>query len=101
MNSIELACIAVGSQAALARAIGVWPQAVHQWIEGERPVPSKQCIPIEEATGGKVTRYDLRPDIFGTASRDAAEGHPLARRSAAVSTEAAATRGTVLIRKAG
>lgn len=61
-NAIE----AAGGQSALAKAINVTPPMVWQWINGLRPVPAHHCIPIEEATGGKVTRYDLRPDVFGT-----------------------------------
>lgn len=29
--------------------------------------PAHHCLAIEEATGGKVTRYQLRPDVFGPA----------------------------------
>ena len=59
-------CVAVekaGGQAALALAIGVSPQLVWQWVNGRRPVAPRHCIPIETATG--VTRYELRPDVFG------------------------------------
>lgn len=58
---------AAGTQASLATAIGIHPTFVSQWAKNRRPVPAKWCIPIEEATGGVVTRYDLRPDIFGPA----------------------------------
>lgn len=54
-----------GGQSALAKAINVAPPVVWQWLKGLRPVPAHHCIPIEDATGGKVTRYDLRPDVFG------------------------------------
>lgn len=54
-----------GGQAALARALGVTPQAVSQWVKGTRPVPPRHAIAIELATG--VSRHDLRPDIFGAA----------------------------------
>lgn len=56
-----------GSQAALASAIGIHPSFVSQWVNDHRPIPAKWCIPIEHATNGAVTRYDLRPDIFGPA----------------------------------
>lgn len=62
MNFIKLACEASGSQAALARRLGVTPAAVAQWLKGLRPVPPKQCVTIERATAGRVTRRDLRPD---------------------------------------
>ena len=68
MNPIERACEAAGGQVVLARSIGVTPQAVNQWVRGSRRVPAEQCLPIETATEGAVTRYELRPDVFGQAS---------------------------------
>ena len=65
MSSIQRACDAVGSPSKLAQAIGVNRQFVHQWLHGARPVPPARCISIEKATGGTVTRYELRPDVFG------------------------------------
>ena len=62
MNFVELACSMVGSQSALARCLGVTSPAVSQWVKGVRPVPAKHCTAIERATGGQVTRRDLRPD---------------------------------------
>jgi len=58
---------AAGSQSALSQFLGVHPAFVSQWATGRRPVPGRWCIPIEQATGGAVTRHDLRPDIFGEA----------------------------------
>lgn len=46
----------------LARAIGVSPVLISQWKTGARPVPIDRCPAIERATGGAVTRRDLRPD---------------------------------------
>lgn len=66
MKPIERAIEASGGrQSELAKAIGVAPQALNQWVTGVRPVPAKHCIAIEQAAGGKVTRHDLRPDVFG------------------------------------
>lgn len=64
-SAISRAISICGSQKALADALGVSLGAVNQWARGHRPIPPKQCIPIEEACGGQVTRYDLRPDVFG------------------------------------
>ena len=50
-------------QAAVARHLQVTPQAVHQWVKGVRPVPPRLVLVIEADTG--VTRYELRPDVFG------------------------------------
>lgn len=66
-SPIERAVAEIGSQSALAKAIGVAPAMVWQWCDGRRPVPAHRCVPIEEATQGKVTRYELRPDVFGEA----------------------------------
>lgn len=38
-------------------------QAVSQWID----VPPDRCLEVEQAIG--VSRYDLRPDIYGPAPR--------------------------------
>ncbi len=65
MSAIRVAVDALGGVSRLARAIGVTPPSVHQWLRGSRPIPPAQCIPIETATNGAVTRYDLRPDVFG------------------------------------
>lgn len=54
-------------QAPLARALDVTPGMVWQWKEGMRKVPADRVLAIETATGGQVTRYELRPDVFGPA----------------------------------
>ncbi|SMR69311.1 Putative antitoxin of toxin-antitoxin system, YdaS/YdaT [Stenotrophomonas sp. yr243] len=69
MNPIAIAVERSGAgQAGLARLLGVTPQAVNQWINGNRPVPPRHVLAIEAATG--VSRHDLRPDVFGNASGD-------------------------------
>lgn len=50
------------SAADLAKDVGVTPVLISQWRNGIRPVPVERCVPIERATGGAVTRKDLRPD---------------------------------------
>lgn len=41
---------------------------VWNWLNTDKtPMPpAEHCRAIEEATGGQVTRYDLRPDVFGS-----------------------------------
>ncbi len=51
-----------GSTLILAKQLGVRPASISQWCAGTRKVPMKRCIAIEQATGGAVTRADLRPD---------------------------------------
>ena len=48
----------------LAEACGQPRQAVDRWRRTGK-VPAHHCIPIEVATKGAVTRYELRPDVFG------------------------------------
>lgn len=66
MTPIEKAVCEAGGVTALAKAIGTAQSFVSQMKSGDRPIPPRFCIPIEEAVGGVVTRYDLRPDIFGS-----------------------------------
>ncbi len=51
------------TQAALARALGVTPGAVSQWVSGETKLTAERCIQIERATLGQVRCEDLRPDV--------------------------------------
>ena len=59
------------SQSDLARQLGINPQSVQLWVK-DKKVPAKRCIKIEELTGGKLTRYQLNPEIFGNK-----DSHPL------------------------
>jgi DNA-binding transcriptional regulator YdaS (Cro superfamily) len=52
------------SQVAVARAVGVSPQAVSEILRRGRRVPAEWCLALETATGGAVTRHDLRPDLY-------------------------------------
>ena len=53
------------TQSEFAAELGVTQGLVHQWIYGLTKVIAERCAAIEFATGGKVTKHDLRPDIFG------------------------------------
>ncbi|MCB1687714.1 MAG: helix-turn-helix domain-containing protein [Halioglobus sp.] len=63
-----MAASIAGGKTALANRIGMSKQFMQQIADGDRPVPAKWCIPIEDAIDGAITRYDLRPDIFGRKS---------------------------------
>ena len=63
MKPIERACEIIGSQAKLARSLGVTTPVVNQWISGIRPIPTERCPDIERATSGQVTCEELRPDL--------------------------------------
>lgn len=65
-TALQQAIRYVGSQTALARCLGIRPQAVQQWTTTGR-VPAERCLALEQATRGKVSRYAPRPDVFGPA----------------------------------
>ena len=50
------------SRVELASAVGVSLGMISQWVNKTRPVSTERCVAIENATNGKVTRKDLRPD---------------------------------------
>ena len=52
------------SQTEFARRVGVSQGMVWQWLNGRRRVAAENVLPIEEATGGAVTRHELRPDLY-------------------------------------
>ena len=62
MNPIRRAAEILGSQAALADAIGVRQPTVSEWACDDRPVPIERCVGIERATGRAVMRWHLRPE---------------------------------------
>ncbi|HBE20085.1 MAG TPA: hypothetical protein DDW51_21330 [Cyanobacteria bacterium UBA11367] len=47
--------------ASLARRTGIHDVSLVHWRDGKRPVPIPRCTQLEVATGGLVTRKDLRP----------------------------------------
>ncbi|MFS2007946.1 transcriptional regulator [Duganella sp. CT11-25] len=65
-NAIEKAARLAGNRTALANLVGVTPQAVQQWVK-RGLAPAKRCLRIEAVLDSAVTRFDLRPDLFGAA----------------------------------
>ena len=59
-----------GNAANLARALGVSPVMVSQWVSGVKSVPAERCPAIERATGGDVRCEELRPDVEWNVLRD-------------------------------
>lgn len=51
-----------GAARRLAKIIGAHEPDVSRWISGERPVPAHRAAAIEQATKGKVTRQEMRPN---------------------------------------
>lgn len=67
---LDKAVDTLGSQSALARAIGVSQPYVWNWINRSGgQVPAKYILAIENATKGAVSRHDLRPDLYPIASK--------------------------------
>ncbi|HGO6078326.1 TPA: transcriptional regulator [Burkholderia cenocepacia] len=62
-HAIERAAQLVGGQSALARKLGCTPQAVSKMCSTGR-VPAERVLPVEAATEGRVTRHELRPDLY-------------------------------------
>lgn len=64
MTGLDRAIEAAGSATALAARLGLTQSAVSNWKLRGR-VPPEWCLKIETALGAAVTRYELRPDVFG------------------------------------
>jgi DNA-binding transcriptional regulator YdaS (Cro superfamily) len=59
MDATQIAIKKAGGPTALARLLGVTPQAVGQW----KMVPADKVLQVEQISG--VSRHALRPDVFG------------------------------------
>lgn len=60
-----------GGVATLAERLNVSTNFIYQMRRGVRPVPAHHCLEVEKACGAVVSRYDLRPDVFGEPSEAA------------------------------
>lgn len=56
----------IKTKAEIARLCGVSKQALQFW----RRIPAEYCRRLERACDGTVTRYQMRPDVFGTGPED-------------------------------
>ena len=58
-------CIQIlGSQYKVADAVGVRQPSVSHQVRHGTAVPAEWCLALEAATGGRVTRHELRPDLY-------------------------------------
>jgi DNA-binding transcriptional regulator YdaS (Cro superfamily) len=46
----------------LAKALGIQPSYVSDWVTGKKAVPAARCQAIVRLTDGAVTLQELRPD---------------------------------------
>lgn len=100
--ALEAALAAAGlTQVELAERVSaisqqpLTPQGVHNWF-ARGVVPPSRCIPVEQALESLVTRFDLRPDVFGeppTAPLDEASDLTLAPRSNEIHHSSAVVHG--------
>lgn len=66
-NVVERLIAVFGTQTRLAAAANdQFPQAVTRWKKSGK-VPQNHCEAIERACNGRITRYEMRPDIYGEA----------------------------------
>ncbi|WP_341894709.1 molecular chaperone TorD family protein [Ferrovibrio terrae] len=63
-DALSKAITLVGGQTQLARLLGVKQANVWHWLNKADRVPGEYVLAIESATGGQVTRHDLRPDLY-------------------------------------
>lgn len=61
---IEKAVSIAGSQHRLAEVSGLSQQFISKLQRGERGVTAETALAIERATNGRVSRHDLRPDLW-------------------------------------
>ncbi len=64
-KALRRAISIVGSQTALAKVIGSTQGHVWNWLNRDNSVSVTHVLAIEAATKGAVTRYQLRPDVYG------------------------------------
>jgi DNA-binding transcriptional regulator YdaS (Cro superfamily) len=62
-QTIYRAAQAAGNAHRLSKMLGISHVAVGKWIRRGR-IPAERVLAVEKATGGKVSRYELRPDIY-------------------------------------
>lgn len=83
MSALDEAISVIGGVSKLAAILSETRKTTQSVVSNWRmrgQVPADRCVEIENATGGKVTRHDLRPDIFGP---PAGAAKPRARKRAA------------------
>lgn len=57
---VQHAAETLGGTKQLADALRCTRQALSQW----KQVPRGRVLEIEEVTGGKITRHQMRPDLY-------------------------------------
>lgn len=60
-TGVQKAVVALGSQVALAKALGVSAAAVQLWVR-DGIVPPRRVLSVEKASG--VSRHELNPELY-------------------------------------
>lgn len=68
-EALETAIRIAGGPTAAASELGVSRQALWKW----RRAPALRVVDLERISRGKVSRHELRPDIFGSPERSTAD----------------------------
>lgn len=69
-KALQKAIDLAGSQSELARLLRVRQSTVWTWLNVTKDVPAEVCAKVEFVTGGRVTRGDLRPDLWPRADQN-------------------------------
>lgn len=65
VKALQKAIKIVGSQVEIARQLNVAPELVNRWLKhSQYGVAPRSVIAIEVITRGKVSRFDLRCDLY-------------------------------------
>ena len=70
METIRKAVSTLGGVTALARSVGVSPQAIHLWLNGQTQLQARYAAAVEDATAGAVTAYAIGRECATIAERD-------------------------------
>ena len=55
---------ACGGASAVSAALQLSYEAVRKWIVNDR-IPAEQVLNVENLCDGRVSRYRMRPDVYG------------------------------------
>lgn len=62
VNAIRRAIDLAGGVPSVAAACRLSKQAIYKWVTDG--LPANRVLFLEQATGGQVTRHELRPDLY-------------------------------------
>lgn len=61
-EALKKAIHIAGGQTALAKKCGITQQSLYLWLKNG--IPPRRVLQIEKAVNEKITRYQLRPDLY-------------------------------------